>query len=174
MHCQPITLCDSLHHSAQTADLKNNFRNILFVLEKKPRVTNFIWVQVQFINTRRTCCQHHYSHQLHLYKDSQCFSKEQMTFSTMVLGKKVKLKALNTPPNKPNNTTEWGRAATAAGQSHTAMNHREPREQLLPVSEGRQNSNGNGKVKVQFCTGVVSKRISMKINLLFLCARVSH
>lgn len=36
--------CDSLHHPAQTADLKNNFRNILFVLEKKKkqtRVTNF-------------------------------------------------------------------------------------------------------------------------------------
>lgn len=90
----------------------------------------------------------------------------------MVLGK-VKLKALHTPPKKPN-TTDWGRAATAAGQSHTAMNHREPCEQLLPVSEGRQNSSGNGKVKVQFCTGVVSKKISRKINLLFLCARVSH
>lgn len=91
----------------------------------------------------------------------------------MVLGKKVKLKALNTLPKKTN-TTEWGRAATAAGQSHTVMNHREPREQLLPVSQGGQNSNGNGKVKVQFCTEVVSKRISMKTNLLFLCARVSH
>lgn len=44
----------------------------------------------------------------------------------------------------------------------------------LSVNEGRQNSNGNEKVKVQFCTGVVSKRISMKINLLFLCARVNH
>lgn len=92
----------------------------------------------------------------------------------MVLGK-VKLKALHTPPKKPN-TTDWGRAATAAGQSHTAMNHREPCEQLLPVSEERQNSSANGKVKfkVQFCTGVVSKKISRKINLLFLCARVSH
>lgn len=52
---------DLLHHLAETAGLKTS--EIFYFFWQKTRVTNFIWVQVQFINTRRTCCQHHYSHQ---------------------------------------------------------------------------------------------------------------
>lgn len=56
----------------------------------------------------------------------------------MVLGK-VKLKALNAPPK--NKSHGMGGAATAAGQSHTAMNRGEPCEKQAftchSVREGR-------------------------------------
>lgn len=74
-----------------------------------------------------------------------------------------------------------GGAATAAGQSHTAMNRGEPCEKQAftchSVREGRTAVVMEGLGSTLYMTFKEeswARGFSMKVNLIFLCARVSH